>query len=72
MKMVPGTPNLFKIAQKYRALYMNTSVCFMWLPPETRMARQYTEHIAMQKLQGAQRFICKILTPTCCISLPVC
>jgi len=71
MKMLPGTPNLFNIAQKYRVLYMNTAVCFICLPTESRMARQYTERIAVLQLQGAHLFICKILTPTCCTSLPV-
>ena len=70
--MLPGTPILFKIAQKYGALYVNTSGCFIWLPADTRMARQYTERSAVLQLQGAQRFICKILTPTCCTSLPAC
>jgi hypothetical protein len=70
MKMLPGTPNLFNIAQKYQALYMNIAVCVIWLPTESRMARQYTERTAVLQLQGAQRFTCTILTPTCCTSLP--
>jgi hypothetical protein len=40
------TPNLVKIGQQYRAIYMETSVCFILLVV-MHLAQQYTESVVV-------------------------